>query len=115
MSGPSAEKRRIFELEVLPELDVVFIAASSLAHNADQASDFCEKTMVRAYQSFDPSVIGPGCRAWLLTILNAVVREAHKAAAMGAAGSSTSQNQDVDLPLHGVPDDSKAALILVDI
>src|SRR5258708_11350739 len=91
MSGPSAEKRRLFELEVLPELDVVFIAASSRAHNADEASDFCEKTMVRAYQSFDPSVIGPGCRAWLLTILNAVVREADKAAAMGAAGSSTSQ------------------------
>jgi len=124
MSGPSTEKRRLFELEVLPELDVVFIAASSLAHNADQASDFCEKTMVRAYQSFDPSVIGPGCRAWLLTILNAVVREADKVAAMGAAGSSTSQesapagrvkNRDLDLPLQGLPEDSKAALILVDI
>jgi len=123
MSGPSAEKRRLFELEVLPELDVVFTAASSLAHNADQASDFCEKTMVRAYQSFDPSVIGPGCRAWLLTILNGVVREA-KAGAIGAAGSSTSRqsaplgpgkNQEIDLPLQGLPDDSKAALILVDI
>ena len=125
MSGPSAEKRRLFELEVLPELDVVFIAATSLAHNADQASDFCEKTMVRAYQSFDPSVIGPGCRAWLLTILNTVVRESDKAAAIGAAGSQESapighgknqnQNQDIDLPLQGLPDDSKAALILVDI
>ena len=113
MSG--REKRRLFELEVLPELDVVFTAASSLAHDADQASDFCEKTMVRAYQSFDPSVIGPGCRAWLLTILNAVVREADAAAAIGAGGSSTSQNQDIDLPLQGLPDDSKAALILVDI
>jgi len=123
MSGPS-EKRRLFELEVLPELDVVFTAASSLAHDADQASDFCEKTMVRAYQSFDPSIIGPGCRAWLLTILNAVVREADKVAAMGAAGSSTSQesapagrdeNRNIDLPLQGLPDDSKAALILVDV
>ncbi len=108
----------------MPELDVLFTAASSLAHNADQASDFCEKTMVRAYQSFDPSVIGPGCRAWLLTILNAVVRESDKAAAMGAGGSSTSQksvplgpgkNHEIDLPLQGLPDDSKAALILVDI
>jgi DNA-directed RNA polymerase specialized sigma24 family protein len=53
MSG--RENRRLFELEVLPELDVVFTAASSLVHDADQASDFCEKTMVRAYQSFDPS------------------------------------------------------------
>ena len=114
MSGPR-EKRRLFELEVLPELDVVFTAASSLAHDADQASDFCEKTMVRAYQSFDPSVIGPGCRAWLLTILNTVVREADTAAAIGGVGSSTGQNQDIDLPLQGLPDDSKAALILVDI
>src|SRR5258708_24673509 len=123
MSGPS-EKRRLFELEVSPELDVVFTAASSLAHDADQASDFCEKTMVRAYQSFDPSVIGPGRRAWLLTILNAIVREADKAATIGAAGSSTSQesapagrdeNRDIDLPLQGLPDDSKAALILVDV
>ena len=121
MSG--REKRRLFELEVLPELDVVFTAASSLAHDADQASDFCEKTMVRAYQSFDRSFVGPGCRAWLLTILNGVVREA-KAGAIGAAGSSTSQqsaplgpgkNQEIDLPLQGLPDDSKAALILVDI
>ena len=114
MSGPR-EKRRLFELEVLPELDVVFTAASSLAHDADQASDFCEKTMVRAYQSFDPSVIGPGCRAWLLTILNTVVREADTAAAIGGVRSSTCQNQDIDLPLQGLPGDSKAALILVDI
>jgi RNA polymerase sigma-70 factor, ECF subfamily len=118
------EKRRLFEAEVLPELDVLFTAASSLAHNADQASDFCEKTMVRAYQSFDRSVIGPGCRAWLLTILHAVVRESEEAAAMGAGGSSTSQqsvplgpgkNHEIDLPLQGLPDDSKAALVLVDI
>src|SRR5258708_14502460 len=123
MSGPS-EKRRLFELEVSPELDVVFTAASDLAHDADQASDFCEKTMVRAYQSFEPSVIGPGCRAWLLTILNAVVREADTAADIGAAGSSPGResaplgrgkNQEIDLPLQGLPDDSKAALILVDI
>ena len=118
MSG--REKRRLFELEVLPELDVVFTAASSLAHDADQASDFCEKTMVRAYQSFDPSVIGPGCRAWLLTILNAVVREADAAAAIGATSRESApvgrrKNQEIDLPLQGLPDDSKAALILVDI
>ena len=118
MSG--RDKRRLFELEVLPELDVVFTAASSLAHDADQASDFCEKTMVRAYQSFDPSVIGPGCRAWLLTILNAVVREADAAAAIGATSRESvpigcGKNQEIDLPLQGLPDDSKAALILVDI
>ena len=118
MSG--RERRRLFELEVLPELDVVFTAASSLANDADQASDFCEKTMVRAYQSFDPSFIGPGCRAWLLTILNAVVREADKAAAIGATGPESApvgrgKNQEIDLPLQGLPDDSKAALILVDI
>ena len=116
------ERRRLFELEVLPELDVLFTAASSLAHNGDEANDFCEKTMVRAYQSFDRSVVGPGCRAWLLTILHAVVRESEEAA-MGAGGSSTSQrsviaraeNQDIDRSLQGLPDDFKAALVLVDI
>ena len=118
MSG--RDKRRLFELEVLPELDVVFTAASSLAHDADQASDFCEKTMVRAYQSFDRSFVGPGCRAWLLTILNAVVREADAAAAIGATSRESvpigrGKNQEIDLPLQGLPDDSKAALILVDI
>jgi len=117
------EKRRLFELEVLPELDVLFTAASSLAHNSDEAKDFCEKTMVRAYQSFDRSVTGPGCRAWLLTILQAVVRESHKAAASDAAESTSKEsgligrreNQEIDLPLQGLPDDSKAALILVDV
>jgi RNA polymerase sigma-70 factor (ECF subfamily) len=118
------EKRRLFELEVLPELDVLFTAASSLAHNGDEANDFCEKTMVRAYQSFDRSVIGPGCRVWLLTILHAVVRESEEAAAVGAGGSSTSHrsaviarggNQDIDRSLQGLPDDFKAALVLVDI
>jgi RNA polymerase sigma-70 factor, ECF subfamily len=118
------ERRRLFELEVLPELDVLFTAASSLAHNSDEANDFCEKTMVRAYQSFNRSVIGPGCRAWLLTILQAVVRESEEAAPMGAPDSLTSResalighagDQDIDRSLQGLPDDFKAALVLVDI
>jgi len=108
----------------LPELDLLLAAASYLARNNDEANDFCEKTMVRAYESFNRSVIGLGCRAWLLTILHAVVRESDKAAATVAARSPTShesavigreENQDVDLALQGLPDDFKATLILVDI
>src|SRR5260221_681900 len=124
MGGSNVKKRRLFELEVLPELDVLFNAASSFAHDPDEASDLCEKTMVRAYLSFEPSVIGPGCRAWLLTILNGVVRESEEAAAISAAGASTTNdsasivcggNQGMDFPLEGLPGDSKAALVLIDV
>ena len=113
MSESTAEKRRLFEAEVLPELDLLYTAASSLARNSEEANDFCEKTMVRAYRQFDRSVIGSGCRAWLLTILQAVVRESSANQESPVIGRG--DNLNLDLPLQDLPDDSKAALVLVDI
>ena len=113
MNESTVEKRRLFELEILPELDLLYTAASSLARNSDEANDFCEKTMVRAYRQFDRSVIGDGCRAWLLTILQSVVRES--STNQETAVIARAENPNMDLPLQGLPDDSKAALVLVDV
>jgi RNA polymerase sigma-70 factor (ECF subfamily) len=113
MNESTVEKRRLFELEILPELDLLYTAASSLARNSDEANDFCEKTMVRAYRQFDRDVIGDGCRAWLLTILQAVVRESSTNQESAVIGRR--DNLNMDLPLQDLPDDSKAALVLVDV
>jgi RNA polymerase sigma-70 factor, ECF subfamily len=123
MRESRAEKRRRFELEVLPELDILFAVASYLARDTEQANDFCEKTMVHAYETFNHAVTEANCRAWLLTILHAVARESataastitDRAAISPAASAERRADDHVDHALQSLPDDFKAALMLVDI
>lgn len=74
MGASSSEKRRVFEREALPHLDVLFTTASYLTGNQEDANDLCQETMLRAYQFFDQYSLGTNCRAWLLTILRNLYR-----------------------------------------
>jgi RNA polymerase sigma-70 factor, ECF subfamily len=130
MAGGQPHKRRLFEEEVLPELDVLFAAALYLARNQEAANDLCEKTIVRAYSAFSIRARGASNRrAWLLTILHEIRRaEIEKAAvevkpaALQTADASQLkacsplvESAGVDEALQSLPDDFKAAVVMVDV
>jgi RNA polymerase sigma-70 factor, ECF subfamily len=135
MAAAKWNKRRHFEQEVLPELDVLFAAALYLARDQDGANDLCEKTMVRAYRAFNSRLKVPNFRAWLLAMLHEIVRaekaarpspaDTSQAAKLGESSSllevgfsfEASSNKDigVDRALHELPDDFRAAVVMVDV
>lgn len=138
MLAVRSEKRRIFEQEVLPELDVLFAAALYLASSQEEANDLCEKTVVRAYRSFNSRLRSDASRrAWLLAILLEVVRsessrahsdaDASTVSEAGAAEISTLSVSDArlasrsandagfDQALQSLPEDFRAALVMVDV
>ena len=57
-----------FARHVLPEIDVLYRVALSLTHNAADAEDVVQETLMRAYRSIE-RFDGRHARAWLLTIL----------------------------------------------
>src|ERR1700680_4090399 len=80
MGDSISDKRRLFEQEVLPHLDVLFTAALYLTRNQEEANDLCQETMLRAYRFFHQYTAGTNCRAWLLTILHNLFRTARSRA-----------------------------------
>jgi RNA polymerase sigma-70 factor (ECF subfamily) len=143
MGDSGSEKRRLFEQEVLPLLDVLFTVALYLTRNEEEANDLCQETMLRAYRYFHQYTAGTNCRAWLLTILHnlfrtsrsrpkheqlagtqeefdrAVDSESFKNAGVGANPEAVllrrSMDQSVQKALYALPEDFKAALLLVDV
>ena len=69
MAATSDDKRRAFEEEALPHLDVVYRVALRFAGNEAQAEDLTQETMLKAYRSWHQYRTGTNVRAWLLTIL----------------------------------------------
>jgi RNA polymerase sigma-70 factor (ECF subfamily) len=143
MGETKPEKRRLFEQEALPYLDVLFTAALYLTRNQEEANDLCQETMLRAYRSFHQFTVGTNCRAWLLTILHnlfrtnrsrakteqvsttveeferAIEAESFRAPAAPANPEAIvaerSFDQLVRRVLQNLPTDFKAALIMVDL
>ena len=143
MGEPNSEKRRLFEQEALPHLDVLFTAALYLTRNEEEANDLCQETMLRAYRFFHQFTIGTNCRAWLLTILHNIFRTsrtrakpehvsatieefdraveaeslkgASSAASPEAIVSERTMDHDLQRALRDLPKEFKAALMLVDV
>ncbi len=140
--GGSRDKRRLFEHEALPHLDAVFSAALYLTRNEEEANDLCQETMLRAYRFFDHFTAGTNCRAWLLTILRNLARSRHsrmrpeqlsatvedfeRAIDIESMRGDDNSNPEVAFirraaghsvrdALSQLPEDFKAAVILVDI
>jgi len=136
MAAAKWNKRRHFEQEVLPELDVLFAAALYLARDQNWANDLCEKTIVRAYRAFNHKLKVANYRAWLLAILLEIARTEEIAAPPRAAREAEPtrldkppssvgvgfniealSNNDIgmDRALHELPDDFRAAVVMVDV
>jgi len=66
--SPPASSEALFELHVLPEIEVLLRVARSLTRNEADAEDLVQDTLIRAFRAVE-RFDGQHPRAWLLTIL----------------------------------------------
>jgi RNA polymerase sigma-70 factor (ECF subfamily) len=69
----------VFEREALPHADRLFRLAMWLERNRADAEDVVQETMIQALRSFHRFEPGTNCRAWLITILQRIVRGRRRA------------------------------------
>jgi RNA polymerase sigma factor (sigma-70 family) len=62
------DRRRRFELVVLPHLDAAYRFARWLSRSPGDADDVVQEAILRAFRGFD-ALRGPDVKAWLLTIV----------------------------------------------
>lgn len=138
-----AEKRELFETEALPHLNAVYAMAMRLVHNADDANDLLQETVLRAWRFFDQFQPGTNCRAWLLTILFNNFRNGYRRASREQPASATgdfdhrleaaslsdepregnpetavstrSMDREVESAFNSIPDEFRSALLLIDV
>ena len=138
-----AEKRKLFEAEALPHLDAVYAMAVRLVHNADDANDLLQETVLRAWRFFEQFHPGTNCRAWLLTILFNNFRNGYRRASREQPASATgdfdhrleavslsdepqegnpetaafarSMDREVESAFNSMPDEFRSALLLIDV
>ena len=67
MHGADAE--RLFEIEALPHIDVLYRTAVRLTADRTEAEDLVQETYAQAWLSFAAYAPGTNCRAWLFKIL----------------------------------------------
>lgn len=142
MSAAESDRRRLFEQEALPHLDVLFTAALYLTRDEHEANDLCQETMLRAYRYFDRYTPGTNCRAWLFTILYNLLRRMRSRPQLDQLAVTAEEfdrmvdresmssnasidpetallrhsvNRSVQTALRDLPEDFKAALLLVDL
>jgi RNA polymerase sigma-70 factor (ECF subfamily) len=65
----AATRRLQFEQQMLPHLDALYRAATSMTKNTGDAEDLVQDTYMRAFQFFDQFQGGTNARAWLFRIL----------------------------------------------
>lgn len=143
MGAGDSQKRKQFEAEALPHLNALFTTALHLARNRDDADDLCQETMLRAYRFFHQFRPGTDCKAWLFTImynafrsgyarrrgreqLSATTEEFERAVEAESSEKKSDADplevlvrsgldEDVEKALHSLPDEFRAALLLVDV
>jgi|SRR5579885_237331 RNA polymerase sigma-70 factor (ECF subfamily) len=139
----SADKRKLFESEALPHLDAIYTMAVRLVHNADDAGDLLQETVLRAWRFFDQFEPGTNCRAWLMTILFNNFRNGYRRSSREQPAASSedfehrlettsasddpsrnnpeaevigkSMDREVEAAFNSLPDEFRSALLLVDI
>ncbi len=65
-----AERRRLFEEQVLPEVDRLFGAAMRYTRDPTEAQDVVQEAVAKAFSSFHQFQQGTNLRAWLYRILH---------------------------------------------
>ena len=70
---------RVFEQELLPQIDALYTFAYHLTYNEDDANDLVQDTYLKAYRFIDRYQEGTNAKAWLFKILkNAFINQYRK-------------------------------------
>ena len=135
-----SDLRTRFEREALPHLDAVYSFAFRLTRREADARDLVQDAILRAFQHFGSFSTGTNCRAWLFTItysvfVNRYRRQQRESAFVTPENPAWSLDDravdhrswspttparataaaDVESALAELPDDFRAAIVLVDI
>jgi len=136
----TGDLRTRFEREALPHLGAVYNVARRLTRHEADARDLVQDAFLRAFQHFDSFSTGTNCRAWLLTItysvfVNRYRRQQRESTFVTPQDPGWSLDDravdprspppttparaaaatDVESALAELPDDFRAATVLVDI
>jgi RNA polymerase sigma-70 factor (ECF subfamily) len=65
-----SDRRRRFEEQAAPLVDVLYRVALRFAHHPEDAEDLVQDTLLKAYRAFDRFEEGTSLRAWMLRILS---------------------------------------------
>lgn len=138
---PGRNLRSEFEAAALPVAPALYRVARRFTRRPDDASDFVQETMLRAYRTFQGFQPGTNIRAWLFTILYSIltndwrrrqrapeeisleVIEERFGGAVRASGVDPESNllqrldasPEVDSALRELPEEYRAAVLLVDV
>lgn len=69
VSGSDRDKRRDFEGEAVPHMDILYSFALRTTGNPDDARDLLQDTYLKAYRFWDKYEKGTNIRAWLFRIM----------------------------------------------
>ncbi len=73
------QNKRIFEAELLPQIDALYNFAYYLCHNEEDANDLVQETYMKAYRFIANYETGTNAKAWLFKILkNAFINQYRK-------------------------------------
>lgn len=74
-----ARHERVFEEELLPQIDALYTFAYHLVYNEDDANDLVQEAYMKAYRFIHKYEPGTNAKAWLFRILkNAFINEYRK-------------------------------------
>jgi len=121
-----------FERAALPHLDDLYRTAVRVIGNPTEAEDVAQETYLQAWKSFHRFTPGTNCRAWLFSILFHVVHHhrrkwyslrLHKEEETPLEETLVYEppvpdhitDEDVLAALEKVPEDNRAALLLIDV
>lgn len=137
-------KREAFEAEAVPFMQALHNLAIRLTQDPHDAADLVQETFLRAYRTFDNFVRGTNCKAWLFTILYSVFVNQYRQAKRRPRVESLDElearfhhfaqaepgpelditavegwglrwSPEVERALRQLPEDFRAALLLVDV
>jgi RNA polymerase sigma-70 factor, ECF subfamily len=137
-------KREVFEAEAIPFMRALHNTAIRLTQDPHDAADLVQETFLRAYRTFDNFVPGTNCKAWLFTILYSIYVNQYRQAKRRPRTESLDEleqrfhqfaqaqqgpefdiaavegwgwrwSPEVERALRQLPEDFRAALLLVDV
>lgn len=137
-------KREAFEAEAIPFTRALYNTALRLTQDPHDAADLVQETFLRAYRTFENFVAGTNCKAWLLTILYSIFvnqyRQTKRRPRIDSLdeleerfhqfaqtrpgpefdiamveGWGSRWSPEVERALRQLPEDFRAALLLVDV